>query len=79
MHECLNEDAKKKKGQILYITGWDYKITTSAKLLDITYKSYGFSAYLIEAITNEYQTSKAGFHRSNYSLSLYCVKTHTCF
>ena len=49
--ECLNEEAKKKKkGQILYITGRDYKIATSAKLLDITYKFYGFSAYLIEAI-----------------------------
>ena len=48
--ECLNEDAKKKKGQILYITCRDDQITTSAKLLDILYKSYGYNADLIEAI-----------------------------
>ena len=50
--ECLNEDAKKKKnkGQILYITGRDDQIPTSAKLLDIMYKSYEFIADLIEAI-----------------------------
>ena len=48
--ECLNEDAKKKKGQILYNTGRDDQITTSVKLLDIMHKSYGFNADLIEAI-----------------------------
>ena len=43
--ECLNEDAKKKKEkeQILYITGRDDQIATSAKLLDIMHKSYRFS------------------------------------
>ena len=51
--ECLNGDVKKKnkkKGQILYITGWDDQINTSAKLLDIMYKYYGFNADLIEVI-----------------------------
>ena len=47
--ECLNKDAKKKK-KILYTMGRDDQITSSAKLLDITHKSYGFSADLIEAI-----------------------------
>ena len=50
--ECLNKDAKKKKkkGQILYIAGRDDQITTNTKLLDITHKSYGFNADLIESI-----------------------------
>ena len=51
--ECLNEDVKKKKkkkGQILYIVGRDDQIATSAKLLDITHKSYGVNADLIETI-----------------------------
>ena len=49
--KCLSEDTKKKKkGQILYIVGRDDQITTSAKLLDIMHKSYGFNADLIEAI-----------------------------
>ena len=48
--ECLNKDAKKKKGQILYIAGRDDQITTSAKLLDITNEFYGFNADLLEAI-----------------------------
>ena len=39
-----------KKGQILYIKGRDNQIATSAKLLDITYKCYGFNADLIETI-----------------------------
>ena len=39
------------KGQVLYTSGRDDQICTSAKLLDITYKSYGFLADLIEAIT----------------------------
>ena len=47
--ECLNEDMKKKKGQILYITGRDDQIATSVKLLDITNES-GFNADLIETI-----------------------------
>ena len=48
--KCLNEDAKKKKKQILYTAGRDDQITISAKLLDITHQSYGFTADLIEAI-----------------------------
>ena len=43
---------RKKKGQILYIAGRDDQITTSAKLLDITHESYGFSAVVIETIMN---------------------------
>ena len=51
--ECSNEDAKKKnkKGQILCIMGRDDQIATSAELLDIMHKSYGFSADLIETIS----------------------------
>ena len=41
---------RKKKGQILYIVGRADQFATSAKLLDITYESYGFSADLIEII-----------------------------
>ena len=41
---------RRRKGQILYITGRDDQITTSAKSLDITHKSYRFNADLIEAI-----------------------------
>ena len=48
--KCLDEDAKKKKQQILYIMGRDNQIATSAKLLDIMYESYGFNADLIEPI-----------------------------
>ena len=49
--EYFNKDAKKKKkGQILYIAGWDDQIITSAKLLDIMHEIYGFSANLIETI-----------------------------
>ena len=51
--ECLNENAKKKKkkkGQILYIAVKDNQIATSAKSLDIMHGTYGFNAYLIEAI-----------------------------
>ena len=44
--ECLNKDAKKKKGQILYIRGKDDYIATGAKLLDIKYKFYGFNGNL---------------------------------
>ena len=40
---------KKKKGQVLYITGRDDQIATSIKLLDITNES-GFNADLIETI-----------------------------
>ena len=39
-----------KKGQIQYIKGSDNQTATSAKLLDITYESYGFSVDLIETI-----------------------------
>ena len=39
-----------KKGQILYIKGRDNQTATSAKLLNITYESYGFNADLIETI-----------------------------
>ena len=41
---------RKKKGQILYIAGRADQIITSAKLLEITHKSYGFSTDLIETI-----------------------------
>ena len=34
----------------LYITGRGDQIATNAKLIDITHKSYGFSADLLEAI-----------------------------
>ena len=47
--ECLNEDSKKKKkkkGQILYISGRDDQVAISGKLLDIMHESYGFSADL---------------------------------
>ena len=46
--ECLNKDVKKKKGQILYIGGTENQFATSAKLLDVTRGSYGFSCDLIE-------------------------------
>ena len=49
--EYLNEDAKKKRGQIPYIGSGDDQITTSAKSLDIMYKFYEFSDDLIETIT----------------------------
>ena len=50
--ECLIKDAKrrKEKQKILYITGRDDQIATSAKLFDITHEYYGFNANLIEAI-----------------------------
>ena len=41
---------RKKYETFCTCAGRDDKITTSAKLLDITYKSYGFSADLIETI-----------------------------
>ena len=41
---------RKKKGQILYIVDRDNQCNTSTKLLDITHKSYGFSANLMETI-----------------------------
>ena len=50
--ECLNEDAQKKEREndtLCTSSGRDNKNTTSAKLLDITYKSYGFNG-LIETI-----------------------------
>ena len=44
----------------------DNKITTSAKLLDITYESYGFSCDLIKI-----QHGKAGFNWGNYKFHCY--------
>ena len=40
----------RKRGWFLYIGGRDVQITTGAKLLGITYESYGFSGDLIEII-----------------------------
>ena len=47
--ECLDEDAK-KKGKPYILRNRDDQITASAKLLDITHKSYGFSGDVIEII-----------------------------
>ena len=66
---------RKEKRQILCIAGKGDQIATSAKLLDIMHGSYGFSADLIEAITNEYQCSKAGFHWGKLQALLLCAKT----
>ena len=45
--ECLNKDAHKKKyDTFCTCTYRDDKIATSAKLLDISYEFYGFSADL---------------------------------
>ena len=55
---------KKEKENNVFCTSLDRdnQITTSAKLLDIMYESYGFSTDLIETInTNEYQCGKVGF------------------
>ena len=46
--ECLNEDAKKKKGQILCIRDGDNQIAISTKLHDIMHESYGFNNDLID-------------------------------
>ena len=49
--ECLIEEAQKKKyDTFCTCAGRNNKIATSAKLLNITYNSYGFTADLIEAI-----------------------------
>ena len=51
--ECLNKDEQKKEEKydnFCTCTGGDDKITTSAKLLDVMYESYGFTAYLTESI-----------------------------
>ena len=40
----------RKRGWSLYIGGRDVQITTGAKLLGITYESYGFSGDLTETI-----------------------------
>ena len=45
----MHRRKKKKYETFCTCVGRDDKIITSAKLLDITYKSYGFSADLIEA------------------------------
>ena len=63
--EYLNEDVKKKKGQILYIGGTENQIATSAKLLDITHGSYGFSGYLAN---RDHQCGKADSGRGDYKL-----------
>ena len=50
---CLNKDAQKKKRKndaFCASPGTDDQITTSAKLLDTMYESYGFSGDLIETI-----------------------------
>ena len=41
---------RNKKRQILYIADRADQFATTAKLLDITYESYGFSGDLIETI-----------------------------
>ena len=46
----LTRMRRRKKGQVLYVAGRANQLTTSAKLLDITHDSYGFSADLIETI-----------------------------
>ena len=46
----LRRMRRKKKGQILYIASRYNQISTSAKLLNVTHKSYGFNADLIEVI-----------------------------
>ena len=52
--ECLNKDAcieeRRKIDTFCTPQVRDNQITTSAKLLDITYESYGFSGNLIETI-----------------------------
>ena len=49
--ECLNKDAKKEKStDPVHRRYRADQIATSAKLLDTTHKSYGFSACLIETI-----------------------------
>ena len=48
--ECLKVDVQKKNTDPVYLGGRDEQITTSAKLLDITHNSYGFSGVLIENI-----------------------------
>ena len=48
--ECLNEDAKKKKGHFLYIGGRDVLIATGANLLDTTYDFYEYNDDLRDTI-----------------------------
>ena len=63
-----------KKGQIPYITGRADQFATSAKLLNIIHKSYGFSADIIETINQEYQCGKAGFSGGNYRPHCYVYR-----
>ena len=49
--ECLNLKERKEENDVFCTSsGRDDHIATSAKLLDIMYESYGFSADLIETI-----------------------------
>ena len=48
--ECLNEDVENKKIWLFLYMCRDNTIIISAKLLEITYESYGFTADLIEPI-----------------------------
>ena len=49
--ECLNKDVKKeKRTDPVHCRYRANQFATSAKLLDTTHKSYGFSACLIETI-----------------------------
>ena len=48
--ECLNKDAKKKKGHFLYIRGRAVLITTVANLLDTKYEFYRFNDDLRDTI-----------------------------
>ena len=50
------------------------QITTSAKLLGMTHKSYRFSGDLINTINDECQCGKVGFSKGSYRLCWYvCV------
>ena len=50
--ECLNKDAKKKKGHFLYIVGKAILIATVAKLLGTKYEFYGFNNDLMIPLTD---------------------------
>ena len=81
---------KKKKGHFLCITGREDQIVSSAKFLNITHESYGFSADKLETITNEYQCRKPGFivviinfvvmcEDSRYSHLFECIHINSIF
>ena len=48
--ECINKVTKKKRTYPVHWGCGDNQIATSAKLLDVKYKFYGFSGDLIEII-----------------------------